>query len=61
MSKTSCGSAASSERELTDADLDAVTGGVIKAMGNLKWDVVELRRGALDAPDTSPLWAPVWE
>ena len=35
-------------RELTEAELDAVSGGVIKAMGNPKWDVVELRRGILD-------------
>ena len=30
---------------LADSELDAVSGGVIKAMGNLKWDVIELRRG----------------
>jgi hypothetical protein len=41
-------------RELTEAELDAVSGGVIKAMGNPKWDVVELRRGMLDAPP--PIW-----
>ena len=35
-----------------------VNGGAIKVMGNLKWDVVELSRGALDASDTSPLWTP---
>ena len=32
-------------RTLADSELDAVSGGVIKAMGNLKWDVIELRRG----------------
>ena len=30
---------------LTDSELDAVSGGVIKIMGNVKWDAVELRRG----------------
>jgi hypothetical protein len=32
-------------RVLADSELDAVSGGVIKTMGNVKWDAIELRRG----------------
>jgi hypothetical protein len=32
-------------RPLADSELDAVSGGVIKTMGNVKWDAIELRRG----------------
>lgn len=32
-------------RELTADEINAISGGVIKVMGNLKWADIELRRG----------------